>query len=183
MHQDWNIEHWEEEYVDAHIRVAHHRFRIPELPHCYRVEQVVFWLDVVSVIRVSADWVALVKVHSCLCISSVSGDSVLCDWATKAAVRLIFPTHSRVSCIAEFTFLSPGNSTPHFISTRTSARGSLNTNWVRSIAAWEHPPLAILAILKARCIADWFSCTRPPCLAIVAAMLKTYKKSIAVSTY
>jgi hypothetical protein len=42
--------------------------------------------------------------------------------------------------------------------------------------------LVILAILKARRMSDCFSCTRPPCLAIVADMLKTYKTLVAALT-
>ena len=78
--------------------------------------------------------------------------------------------------IVAFTFLCPGNSTPCFFSSRTSAQGLMIRNCVSSIAARENPPLAILAILKARRMSDCSSCTRPPCLAIVADMLKTYKE-------
>jgi len=40
MHHDLKIEHWEEEYVYIHIRVAHLQFRMDELPHCYRMDVV-----------------------------------------------------------------------------------------------------------------------------------------------
>jgi len=78
--------------------------------------------------------------------------------------------------IPAFTFLCPGNPTPHFFRSRTSARGFLNRKCVSSIAARENSPLAILAISKARHMSDCSSCTRPPCRAIVADMLKTYKE-------
>jgi len=78
-------------------------------------------------------------------------------------------------CIAAFTFLCPGNSTPRFISSRTSARCCLMRYFVSSIAAREKPSLAIFAIFNARRMLDCSSCTRPPWLAIVADMLKTYK--------
>jgi len=84
--------------------------------------------------------------------------------------------------IAAFTLLCPGNSTPRFISSRTSVRGFLISCCVSSIAAREIPPLAILAIFKARRMSDCSSCTRPPCLAIVADMLKTSKKLVAACT-
>ena len=84
MRQDWQIEPREEEYVYRHIQVAHLRFWIYELPHYYQVEQVEFRVDVVSVL-VSAILVALIEVHLCLCISSMSGDSVLCRFGKEGS--------------------------------------------------------------------------------------------------
>jgi len=84
--------------------------------------------------------------------------------------------------IAAFTLVCQGNSTPRFFSARTSARGFLISCCISSIAPRDNPPLAILAIFKARCMSDCSSCTRPPCLAIVANMLKTSKKLVAAST-
>jgi len=52
---------------------------------------------------------------------------------------------------------------------------------VSSIAARENPSLAILAMFKARRMSDCSSGTRPPCLAIVADMLKTSKELVAAS--
>jgi len=43
------------------------------------------------------------------------------------------------------------------------------------------PSLAILAIFKARHMSDCSSCNRPPCLALVAGMLKTDKKLVAAA--
>jgi len=83
--------------------------------------------------------------------------------------------------IAAFTLLCLRNSTPCFFSSRTSARGFLISCCVSSIAAREIPSLAILAIVKARRMSDCWSCIRPPCLAIVADMLKTSKKLVAAS--
>jgi len=83
--------------------------------------------------------------------------------------------------IAAFTSLCPGNSTPRLFSSRTSAQGVLIRYCISSIAAHKNPSLAILAIFKARRISDCSSCTRPPCYAIVADMLKTYKKLVATS--
>jgi len=83
--------------------------------------------------------------------------------------------------IAAFTLLCPGNSTLRFFSSRTSARGFLISCCISSIAARENPPLAMLAIFKARRMSDCSSCTWPPCLAIVADMLKTSRKLVAAS--
>jgi len=52
---------------------------------------------------------------------------------------------------------------------------------VSCMAARENPPLAISDICKERRMSECSRCTRPPCLAIVAAMLKTYWKLVAVS--
>jgi len=103
--------------------------------------------------------------------------------AWEAAVRLIFSKHSRVSLHRSHRILCPGNSTPHFFSSRTLVRGFLIRNCVSSIASHEYPPLAILAIFKPRRMTDCYSCTRPPCLAIVVDMLKTYKTLVAGSTW
>jgi len=85
--------------------------------------------------------------------------------------------------IAAVTVSCPGNWTLRFYSSRTSAQGLLIRNCVSSIVARKNPPLTIVAIFKARRMSDCSSCTRPPCLAIVADMFKTYKKLVAASTY
>jgi len=89
--------------------------------------------------------------------------------------------HCWVFFIAGFTCLCPANSTPRFFSSRTLARGLLISYCVPSIAARENPPSSMLAIFKASCILGCSSCTRPPCLTIVADKLKTYKKLVAGS--
>jgi len=83
--------------------------------------------------------------------------------------------------ITAYTLVYLGNRTPWFFSSRTSARGFLIACCVSSIAARENPPLANLSIFKARRMSDCSSCTWPPWLAIVADMLKTYKKFVAAS--
>jgi len=83
--------------------------------------------------------------------------------------------------IAAFILLCAGKTTPRFFSSRTSAWSLLISCCVSSIVAREHPPLAILAIFMAWRMSDYSSCTRPPCLAIVADMFKTYSKLVAAS--
>ena len=83
--------------------------------------------------------------------------------------------------MAVFTLLCQANSTPRFFSSQTSARGFFISCCVCSIAVRGNPPSAILVIFKARLISECSSCTRPPCLAIVADMLKTSKKLVATS--
>jgi len=89
---------------------------------------------------------------------------------------------ARCLSIAAFTLLCPGNSTPDSFASRTLVRCLLIRCCVSSIAAHENPPLAILAIFKARRMSDCSSCTWPPCLAIVADMLKSSKKLVAATT-
>jgi hypothetical protein len=53
--------------------------------------------------------------------------------------------------------------------------------FISSIAVREKPALAMLAELNGRRLSDCSSGTPPPCLAIVADMLKTYKTLVAAS--
>jgi len=83
--------------------------------------------------------------------------------------------------IAAFPFLSAGNWSPHFFSSWTPARDFSNRIYISHIVVHRKPPLAILAIFNPRCMSECSSCTRPPCVAIVADMLKTEKKLVAPS--
>jgi len=80
---------------------------------------------------------------------------------------------ARCLSMAAFTCLCVGHSTPRFFSSQTSAWGFLIRNCVSYIVAGENPPLAILAIFMASGMSDCSSCTRPPCIAIVADMMQT----------
>jgi len=75
--------------------------------------------------------------------------------------------------IAAFTLWCAGHTTPRIFSFQAMVQSWLISWCVCSIAAREFPSLAILAIFKARHMSDCSSCTRPPCLAIVADMLET----------
>jgi len=88
---------------------------------------------------------------------------------------------ARCHCITVLTFFYPGNSTPHFFFSQTSARGFLIRYCLSLIVACENSALPILAIFKARRMSDCFSCTQPPCLAIMAEMFNTYKKLVVAS--
>jgi len=90
MYQEWKIEHCDEEYAYTHIRVSHIQFRIRELPHCYRMEHVEFRVDVASVLGLAV-CVAMLDVHLCHCVSSVSGDSVLCHFGKERSHLSDFP--------------------------------------------------------------------------------------------
>jgi len=99
----------------------------------------------------------------------------------KAAVRLIFMNHCRLSFYCSLHLKCQGNSSPRFFCSRTSAQGFGITRCISSIAAPKNTSLAILATLKARCMSDCSNDTQPPHLAIVADRLKTRKKSVATS--
>jgi len=101
--------------------------------------------------------------------------------AWKTAIHVIFINHCWGSFYRSLHFPCPGNSTPCFFSSRTSAQGCIFGCCILSIVASENRPLAILAIFKARHMSGCSSCTRPPRLAIVVDMLKTYKKLVSAS--
>ena len=115
-------------------------------------------------------------------LQRVSGFFAMPFWQGRQPSFWFSRTIAGCLSIATFTLLCPGNLTPRFFPSRTSAQGFLISCCVSSIAARENPPLAILAIFKARRMSDCSSCTRPPCLAIVADMLKTSKKLVAACT-
>ena len=70
---------------------------------------------------------------------------------------------------------------PHCFSSWTSAHGFVISCCGPSIPACDNPCSAISAIFITRHMSDCSSCNRPPCLAIVAVMLKTYKKLVSAS--
>jgi len=141
-------------------------------------------------LRAGQRWSPLWSPHSASgggrCTSSFASPvclRILCGaiLARKAAGRLVMTKHCWVSLYRSLHLLCPGNSTPRFFSSWTSAHGVLMRYFMSSIAAREKPSLAIVAIFNARCMSDCSSCTRPPWLAIVADMLKTYKTLVDAS--
>ena len=90
--------------------------------------------------------------------------------------RSIVGCHTIAACL----LICSGSSTPRVISSGTSAPGSVIRYCVSSNALRENPPLAILTIFHGWRMLNCFSCSRLPFLAIVADMLKTYKKLVAV---
>jgi len=89
--------------------------------------------------------------------------------------------HRRVSCYRSLHQFMPQELNSRFLSSRTSVRGFMIRYFASSIAAHKNASLAILGIFNARRMSDCASCTQPPCLATVAAILKTYKKLAAAS--
>ena len=86
-------------------------------------------------------------------------------------------------CIVAFTFSCPGYASTGFFSCLTWASGSFIGYCCSSIAPCKNPPWALLRIFNAQHMSDCLSCTRVSCLAIVADMLKTFKKLAAPSSY
>jgi len=137
------------------------------------------------------EWAYELAVVSAVCISwaelhlfhfvwSMSPDFVRSHCSKEGIRQCYFDEASLRALPLQPPFcLSNGNHTAHFFSSRTLACGFFITYCISCTAARGHPPLAIIAIVNARHISDCSSSTWPPCLAIVADMLKTYKKVVA----
>jgi len=136
-------------------------------------------------------------VGSGLCWRSCSGGGSLVPLHFQRAWRLcavpywpgrkpsICFSRSKARClsIAAFTWLCPEDSTRLFFSSRTSAWGFFMRYCISFIVVHKNFSSAIFAIFKARRTSECSSCTRPPCLSVVADILKTYKKCVSASTY
>jgi len=116
-----------------------------------------------------------------LCLQWVFGFFAVPFWQGRQLSVWFSRTIAGCLSMGAFILFCPGNITPSFFSSRTSAWGFSNRCCVYSIAARKNPSLAILVIFKARHMSDCSSCTRPPCRAIVADMLITYKILVAAS--
>jgi len=101
--------------------------------------------------------------------------------AKKTAIRFIFPNHSWVSFYRSLPHVIPGkHNTPlPFVSDFGTRRLNELLRFLNRGA--REPFISHFPIFKARRMSDCWSCTRPPCLAILADMLKTYKKLVAAS--
>jgi len=156
------------------MRLGNWRFQKVELRKCYRLGRmgrVACRADVQSALE-SALCVGRVEVHLFLLrLHHVCGLFMVPFWHGRQPDVWIWQSIAGCLCIAAFTLLCPGYSTPRFFSSRTLVQGFLIRYFIASIAAREKPSLAILAIFNARRMSDCSSCTRPPCLAIVADML------------
>ena len=99
--------------------------------------------------------------------------------ARNASGRLVSTKHSRVSFYPSLRLFMPRKlNTPLHLLSRLGMR-FLIRNCISSIAAREKPSLAIFATFRAWRMLDCSNCTRPPCLAMVADILNTYKKLVA----
>jgi len=92
-------------------------------------------------------------------------------------------TIARCLSITSFASLCQGCLTPLLISSQTSTWGVSIRYCISCIAACKNLSLAILAIFKTRHMSDCSSCSWPPCPAIVAGMLETFKKFVSAFTY
>jgi len=116
-----------------------------------------------------------------LCLQRVCGFFAMPFWQGRQPSVWFTRTIAECLSIAASTLLYLGNTIPRFFSSWTSTLGFFISCGVSSIAVYENPSLAILAIFNARHMSDCSSCTRPPCLAIVADRLKIYKKVVAAA--
>jgi len=81
MHQDWHIEHWEQQYVYAHTWVAHHQCPNTGPLHFRKLYHVTFRAKVVLILD---------QVHLILCASSMSADALLCSWGKSCSCPFDF---------------------------------------------------------------------------------------------
>ena len=164
-----------------YVNTANCQFGNVELWHCYQVAWVAIREQVASALE-SAVYVGLAEVHLFPWVSSVSADSWRCHIGKKdihpggfdEGLPGVFPSQA-LTLYSQETQL-PVSSLPrlqHKVPLSHIAfplfRSAITLLW------------PILVIFKARHMSDCCSLTRPPCLAIVADMLKTYKKLIAAS--
>jgi len=167
-------------YLNTDIRRANWRFANIELRNCYQlgrggtegrggVGSGVGWLR-----RLGGGAPVPLRLHRVcrfLAVHFSQGRHLaVCCWRSIA----------RFLSITASTLLCPGNATPRIVSSWTSAWGLL-IRTCGSIAARCNRHLAIFAMFQAGCTLDCSCCSRPPCLAIVANMLKTYKKLVAAA--
>ena len=158
------------------------RFEIWALPYCFRVDHMAFRVDVAIGYGVGCLRRPGRRAVVPWRLQRVWGLCAVPSWQGRQPSIWFCQIIAGCLSIAAFPFLCPGNKTAHFFSSRTSAWGFLIRNCVSSIVVRKNPPLAILPIFKTRRMSDCSSCTQPPFLAIVAYMLKTYKRSVAAST-
>jgi len=108
---------------------------------------------------------------------------ILCSaiLARKAAGRLVMTKHCRVSLYCSVHLLMSWKLNTLLLLFSDLGVGVLDEIFhFLYCGAWK-AFLSILAIFNARRMSDCSSCTRPPCLAIVADMLKTYKTLVDAS--
>jgi hypothetical protein len=175
IHKEGNIQPRDELYVNTHISLPNLLFQNVELWNYYRLGCVVSAQD-------SDVGVIWVEERLWICMSSMYVNCLRCHSDTERIQMGDFDKSlGRCISIAAFTFVCPGNSTPHFFSSRTSAQGLWITYWVSCIAPRQYPSFYILVKFTARCMLDSSSITRPCCLAIVADMSKPYWTLVAES--
>jgi len=97
-------------------------------------------------------------------------------WARKAAVCLSFTNHSHVyfHCSIHIPIPRELNSARLLISDLRVRFPDQVSHFLYCGA--QKPSFGHLPIFMARCMLDYSSCTGPPCLAIVADVVQTYKK-------
>jgi hypothetical protein len=113
-------------------------------------------------------------VHLILCVSSVSGDSSRFHFAKEGSRAFGFDEALPGVFVSQSSPIS-SQEIQHPASSLLGPRCvvSLMRHFVSLIAVHEKPSFAILAIFNARSMSDCSIINRPPCLAIVADMLKT----------
>ena len=101
--------------------------------------------------------------------------------ARKAAGCLVLMKHSRVSLYRSLDLFMPRKLNTPLLSFSDIGSWFVNELFRFIYSSTQNAFFGLLAIFNARRMSDCSSCTRPPCLAIVADMLKTDKTLVAAS--
>ena len=137
------------------------------------------WHQLCSPLSALVRWMCTCSFQSPPCLR------ILCSaiLARKVAGRVVLMNHSWVSLYRSLLLIVPRTlNTPLLLSWDLSVR-FLNEIFCFLYCGAQKPCLVLLAIFNARHMLDCSSYTQPPCLAIVADMLKTYKTLVAASNY
>ena len=179
-HHDWKIEQWEEPYVNMNIRRSIWRYGFLFFLSVtgygeWGARQRQCWLQ--SRLSESVWWRCTCSLASPGCLQSL-----FCAILARKAAWCGFQ-QSIAGCrsIAAFDSRCDRNSSPHICTSQTTARGIWIRYFVTSSAAHEQSSLAIVPRIKAWHMSDGSCCNHTHCNAIVADMLKSYKKSVAGS--
>jgi len=135
------------------------------------------WRGLWNPLSVSGGWRCTCSFTCPACLQILCG----AIWARKAAGRLVFTKHCRVSLYSNLHLIVPRKlNTPLLFFSDLGAWFLYEIFRFLNCGA-QKPSLAILAIFNARRMSDCSSCPRPPCLVIVADMMKTYKTLVDAS--
>jgi len=121
------------------------------------------------------------EVHLFLCVSSVSADSLRRHFGEEGGRHLVMTKYCRVSLYRSLHLCMPRKlNTPLLLFSDLGA-WFLNEIFRFLYCGARKAFLGHFGHIHGRRMSDCSSCTRPPCLAIVADMLKTYKTLVNAS--
>jgi len=175
MQQQWEIALLEQYDLNMNIWQENCQFGNIELHGCHQVAQVALLGDLASVV-VFTVWLSLILVTPLRCAPCMLLHTLRCHCAKEVICLCDFSKHSQVSVHHSLHLPMPRKcNSPLPLFSYFGAR-FLIRGGVFCIVVSQNHPLAIIAIFKAWHMSEYCSRTQPPCLAIVADILKPYKK-------